>query len=275
MATWDELGGLALARQFPEEGDRDEAAVVATLRAVGPVQSQTARSPFLGLGARLPGLTHAAVTAAYESFGIVRGSTVRGTVHTAVPEQFVLLEQATRIGQLNNWLRTLRLEPAAVHDLWAATEDFARDEWRTPAELLDHLKSWVSAHGGVTPESLDLGLGRYLAFGHGGLVRRPLKGRWDGQGAPAYRTATALVPALADPQPLDALVRVHLAAHGPASRYDLAWWSGLNLTVVDEVLARLDLPSVTGPDGRAYVDLPAAPRRATSPACASCPSSTR
>ncbi len=263
-ATWDELGAAALARQFlDDEPLADAGAVAVAVRRIGPIQSQTARSPFLGLGARFPGTTHAAVTEAYEDFAIVRGSTVRGTVHTTVPDQHALLEVATRRGQRANWVRFLKLDDAAVDDLWTATEAFARDEWRTPAELLDNVKEWSAARGGVSGEALDGGLGRYLGFGHGGLIRRPLKGGWEGQGAPGYRTASALLgdrrAVLSDPGALDDLVRVHLAAHGPASRHDLAWWAGLTLGAVDEVLARLDLESVTGPDGRAYLDLPDPP----------------
>jgi len=262
--TWEELGAAALSRQFPDVAGRDPAAVPEMLRRVGPVQSQTARSPFIGLAARFPGITHEAVTAAYESFDIVRGSTIRGTVHTCVAEHHPLLEVATRAGQRNSWLRTLGLDGGAIEQLWGSLEDHARDEWRTPAELLDHLKSWVSGHGGVDGELLEHGLGRYLGFGHGGLVRRPLKGGWEAQGAPGYRTAAALLPgeraaALADPHALDELFRVHVHAHGPSSRQDLAWWSGLGLTRVDEVLERLALAAVAGPDDHHYVDLPGSP----------------
>ena len=42
----------------PEVEGRDAAAVAEAVRRVGPIQSQTARSPFLGLAARLPGVTH-------------------------------------------------------------------------------------------------------------------------------------------------------------------------------------------------------------------------
>ena len=112
-------------------------------------------------------------------------------------------------------------------------------------------------------ETLDNGMGRYLGFGHGGLVRRPLKGGWEGQGAPGYRTAAAILgdrsAVLTDPHSLDTLFQTHLAAHGPASRNDLAWWSGLTLGAVDEALARLGLDAVAGPDGRDYVDLPSPP----------------
>ena len=261
MATWDELGAAALARQFPDlPAPVDAAGVAEAVRRIGPIQSQTARSPFLGLAARLPGVTHETITAAYEELAIVRGSTIRGTVHTTTPGQHPLLEVATRRGLRANYLRVLKIHDPLVDDLWASIEDLARDEWRTPAELLAHLQEWVPAHGGVPAQALEQGMGRYLGFGHGGLIRRPVKGGWEGQGAPAYRTASAVLgdrtQVLRDPHALDDLFRVHLAAHGPASRHDLAWWTNLRLGDVDAALERLGLPSETGPDGREYVDLP-------------------
>jgi hypothetical protein len=262
--SWEELGALALARQFPGgNGTGDAVDVADAVRLTGPIQSQTARSPFLGLAARSPGVTHEAITSAYEDFRIVRGSTIRGTVHTTVPEHHPLLEVATRRGLRANFVGVLKIDDGLVEDLWDSIEDLAREEWRTPAELLAHVQQWTPAHGGIVPEALEAGVGRYLGFAHGGLIRRPLKGDWEGQGAPGYRTASALLgdrrAVLGDPRALDDLFRVHLAAHGPASRHDLRWWSGQRLGVVDEALDRLALSSVTGPDGREYVDLPDAP----------------
>ena len=242
--TWDELAGRARARQLPAEGP---GGVVGMLEAIGPIQSQTARSPFLALAARFPGVTHEQLTAAYESFDVVRGSTLRGTVHTCTARQHPALDAGTRVGQRRLWARMLRLDDDRLDELWAGIEEFARDEWRTPDQLSAHVAEVV----GTEPPT------RYLAFGHGGLVRRPVRGSWSGQSAPAYRTASALIPS--GPASLDDLVRLHLRSHGPASRHDIAWWSGLGLRVVDEALYRLGLPREEGPDGRQYVDLPGAP----------------
>ncbi|WP_374455870.1 DNA glycosylase AlkZ-like family protein [Nocardioides sp.] len=247
--SWDDLAAAALARQFPDPAPD----VAGRLTQVGPVQSQTARSPFLGLAARFPGTTRAEVEAAYESSAIVRGSTIRGTVHTATPEQYAALGAATRVGQRTLWQRLLKLERSGLDDLWAATERFAA-EWRTTDQLQEHLHHWLLEHEGHDDVTGNAA-GRYLAFGHGGLVRRPVNGDWSGQGAPEYRT---LAPAAA--ATLTDAVRVHLRSHGPASRHDVAWWSGLGLRVVDELLADLgDLTSDLGPDGRTYVALPDAP----------------
>jgi hypothetical protein len=176
-------------------------------------------------------------------------------VHTATPGQYAALGAATRVGQRTLWQRMLRLEHSSLEDLWTATEEYAAS-WRTTDDLEDHLHRWLLAHEGrddVTGQQA----GRYLAFGHGGLVRRPVNGDWAGQGAPEYRTLPGAAASIAD------AITLHLRSHGPASRHDLAWWSGLGLRVVDEHLAvleqRLGLVAHEGPDGRTYLDLPDPP----------------
>jgi Winged helix DNA-binding domain len=257
---WDELCALSLGRQFPDVGQPGPDTVVETVRRIGPIQSQTARSPYVALGARLPGVTHEAVTAAYESWGIVRGSTIRGTVHTSTADHHAVLDATTRVGQRAIWVRQLKLRHSDVEDLWRATEHFATDAWRTPDELTDHLRGWLREQDEEIPEVIDRGLGRYLTFGHGGLLRRPLTGPWSGQGAPGYRAAAALLPGREAPQ--DALleaVRLHVASYGPAGRRDVAWWSGLGLRQVDSLLDRLDLVWTNGPRGVSCADVRDAP----------------
>lgn len=262
MLTWEELGARSLARQFPPVEGRDVAAVVEVLHRAGPVQSQTARSPYLGLAARLPGVERDTISAAYESHQIVRGSNLRGTVHTSTAADHELLEVATRVGQRAMYARSWRLREHTIEEAWAAIEEFAHDDWHTADALQDFFAGWLAqhepGHDGVVQQG-----GRYLTYGHGGLVRRPLTGGWEGQGRAGYRTATSILgdreAALHDTDgSLDALVRRHLSCHGPSSRQDLAWWSGLGLRVVDATLTRLapGLATDHGPDGRTYYDLP-------------------
>ncbi|MEO5663976.1 MAG: crosslink repair DNA glycosylase YcaQ family protein [Nocardioides sp.] len=244
----EDLAALSMGRQFPYGVD----AVVDLVSATGPVQSQTARSPFIGLAARRPGTTFDEVSAAYELGEIVRGSTIRGTVHTATPQQYAALGAATRVGQRTLWQRLLKLEQGNLDELWAATEEFA-DDWRTPDELEQHLYDWLVEHEGRNPLE-GQPIGRYLTFGHGGLVRRPVTGSWAGQGAPVYRT----LPPAGPVRPVDA-VALHVRCHGPVSRHDIAWWSGLGLRVVDAAIESLGLVGVAGPAGRSYVDVPSPP----------------
>lgn len=263
--TWEDLAGLALARQFPDEPGRDVEAVAATLDRIGPIQSQTARSPYLALAARLPGVELETIGAAYEAHAIVRGSTLRGTVHTGTATDHPLLDAVTRIGSRTLWARTLRLVDRSLDEVWAEVEAFAAPGWRTPAELFEHLAGWIAARDPAATPRLDNQAGRYFAFGHGGLLRRPLTGGWEGQGAPGYRTAAAVLGDarlrgdlyLDDATTMARAVRRHLTAHGPASRQDIAWWAGVGLRPVDAALDRLagELTAGTGPDGRVYVDL--------------------
>lgn len=269
--TLEQLRRLSLARQLPRVRGRGVPAVVETIGRAGPMQTQTARSAFLGLAARLPGVTHATVTEAYERRDLVRGSTLRGTVHTCTPEQHVWLDRATRVGQRPIWLRTLGLDSQALGPLWSSIEDFASPCWRDVDALGGHLRGWLAEHGHRLTDQRGRPLGRYLAFGHGGLVRRPLSGGWEGQGKAEYRWVGAALEEVAHPaapllalaraseheEAMDAVVRLHLRSHGPATRHDVSWWSGLGLREVDAALARLR-PALTcrpGPDGLDYWDL--------------------
>lgn len=269
MLTWADLAARTLARQFPAELEPGDVAGLIDL--VGPIQSQTARSVFIGSAARLPGVTRQQITDAYTSGAIVRGSTLRGTVHTSTAALHPLLEVATRLGQRTLWHRTLKLSDTTLEHVWAAIEAYAEHQWRTPAELAAHLLDWLQRNDPASAPRFAGTQGRYFAFGHGGLVRRPIRGDWTGQAAPEYRTAAAVLAdtahrtaALNAPDAaVAALFRHQLAAAGPLSRHDLAWWSGLGLTRVDAALASLDLTTNEGPDGRVYHDLPDAPPPAT------------
>ncbi|CAB4925202.1 unannotated protein [freshwater metagenome] len=250
MLGWDDLAGASLARQFPD----GPGTVAARVDAIGDLQTQTARSAFIGLGARFPGTTHAEVSEAYDAGAIVRGSTIRGTVHTASPRAYTVLAEATRVGQHPRWARMLGITDEQLATLWASIEDFAR-EWRTTEELRAHVDGWLGRHAPGSLDAAAAGPGRYLGFAHGALVRKPASGeKWEGQGKPVYATFDRTGHAtIAD------VVRLHLAAHGPSSRQDVAWWSGMPSAAVEGGLSRLDVVEDEGPDGRAYVDLADAP----------------
>ncbi len=148
-----------------------------------------------------------------------------------------------------------------LEDLRTSTESFATDAWRSAGERVDHLEGLLRGHGAVeTADRLASQQGgRHLAFSHGGLIRRPTSGSWSGQGRPGYHAADAVVDR--PTATVDDAIALHVRCHGPVSRHDIAWWSGLGLRVVDEALDRLGLVAEPepGPDGRTYVDVPDAP----------------
>lgn len=256
--SWAELARRSLARQFPAADSVPE-----LVRRIGPIQAQAARAPFLGIAARMAAADHAAITTAYEDLELVRGSSIRGTVHTCAAEQHPILDVLTRLGIGSRWVQYIAFSRAVPEQLWAALDEYASPAWRTPDELRAFMRHWLLDHD--SPEAaaaVDNTVGRHLAFAHGSMVRRPLKGGWEGQGAPGYRTATALLGDrsewYADPdRAVREAVRLHLRSHGPASRYDIAWWAGIGLQRVDRALADLvaELVPYAGPDDRIYHDL--------------------
>lgn len=52
----------------------------------------------------------------------MRGSNIRGTVHTSTPDDHPLLEVATRAGQRALWARMLKLDAATLEQVWSGIE---------------------------------------------------------------------------------------------------------------------------------------------------------
>jgi hypothetical protein len=262
--TWDSLRRATLERQFPSIRGRRAKSVAELIGRVGPIQSQVARSPFVTVASRLPGAAYADIVAACESYDVVRGSNLRGTVHTCVRDQHPILDTITRRTLANLWRRGLKLDRVDVDEVRAAMEQFATGEWRSPEQLRDHLTRWLTQHESAASVEASSGQGRVMAHVHSALIRRPLADRaWDRQARPGYRLAAEVLGEprsgwLDDPDgALVALTRIHLAAFGPANRRDIAWWSGEGLRNVDQALARLgdEITAQPGPNGQPYYDL--------------------
>lgn len=247
VLTWEDLAGHALARQF---GVR--VLDGGTVGAAGPMQTQTARAAFLALATRSE-MAYDDLTQAYRDGRLVRGSNIRGTVHTLTPAQQRVLDAVSRIGLRRSWQRWLGLED--VEALWKAVDDFAA-QWRTPAEVAEFTTRWLVAHG-LDAAIMTQPQGRFLSLSIG-LVRMPANGDWAGQGAPLYRSARVHtgLPLPTPDRAVEQAIELHVRAHGPSSREDIAWWSGLPQRVVTAGIERLSLVSYDGPLGRAYVDLP-------------------
>ncbi len=274
--SWHDLALATLARQFPAWAAGTDRAgptgvddVVRLVGQVGPIQTQVARAAYGAVWSRLPGTPGAVIEQAYESFRLVRGSNLRTTVHTCTREQHAVLDAVTRRATEPIWRRALRLRRVGVADVRQAMTEAARDDWLTQPQLRAHLVDWLAAND--SPEAAasadTAGMGRAMAHIHGGLVRRPLGGTWHSQATPGYRSAVEVLgegrdDVVADPQAaLVALTRIHLAAFGPSSRRDLAWFTGDGLRNLDAALACLadELTVRPGPGGLDYYDLLGAP----------------
>jgi hypothetical protein len=259
--TWDELTALTLPRLFPRVRGRATRQVVDLIGRLGPIQSQSARAPYLSMAARLPGVTKRALDSAHEALSLVRSTSLRGTVHTSTREQHALLAAVATPTFVPAMRRLMGLDDAAIAGLRSEIERLAADGWTPHAVLMEGVVDWLRSRGlDRAIASLDRPGGRYVARTHPAMLRRPPPGgRWDSQVEVLYQTAgVAIHEHPLDPQAsLVALVRHHIAAAGPVTRRDLAWWSGVRLGQVDAALTALadELTSRPGPNGLQYVDL--------------------
>jgi hypothetical protein len=237
----ESLRWRSLARQFPAIRGRDSGAVAELVSRVGPVQSQVPRAPFAGIAARLPGVGYDAIAAAFDDFRVIKNSTLRVTVHSVVREQFAAVESVAVRTRRGSVAAHLKVGPAGVDELWAETERYAQD-WRDRTDLVRHARTWLSERGhDFAAARLDSAQGANYVWGYPPILRRPADGRWERRTDTSHRAVRGLVPLprLEPDAALVELVRIHLGAYGPATRRDIAWWSGENLTRVDAALATL------------------------------------
>ncbi len=263
--TWETLGAETLRRQFPRVRGRGEAAVVETVRRIGAIQAQSARAPFLGVAARLPGASYDTVTAAHESLGLVRSTSLRGTVHTSTRAEHAVLSPVAARALAPLWRRTLLLDDTELADFRAELEEQTAAGWATHDALETHMRGWLGARGKRdSATATGQQIGRYAFRGHPAMLRRPRSGGWASQAEVVYRAARFELgeEAMDAQQALVALVRSHLGSAGPLTRQDLAWWSGAGLRQVDAAVEALGEEVVVrpGPDGHSFLDLADPPR---------------
>ena len=260
----DQLRMRTLRRQFPTIPGYGPSAILDLFQRLGPIQSQVARAPFLTISSRLPGATYDTVCELFESHQLVKTSTIRGTVHSSVPEQFALLDavaRRTRGAQLRNVLKLRQVTP---EQLAAETEAFASTDWRPRSEIVAHARAWLAEREtGDAAKGSDL-LSDSLLWGHSGLLRRPPDTRWEKRTDVFHQRARSLLPGLPEwdfEEALTELVRVHLGSYAPALREDLAFFLGAGLGAVDHALRRLgdEIVHLSGPNDEDYLDLTDAP----------------
>jgi hypothetical protein len=262
--TKERLTEIALGRQFPAIGGRGSTSVLELFRRLGPVQSQVPRAPFLAVSSRLPGVSYATMAQLFDTYQLIKTTSLRGTVHTTVAAQYPAVNAVARrtwTGPANNLLRLSRV---SITDVWDELERHAAT-WKARSSIVDHGRSWIATH--ESPDSariVDSGAGSNYLWGNSGMLRRPADGRWDRRTDNEHRTVRSFLdlPTLTPADALTELVRVHLGSYGPATRRDIAWWSGENLTLVDAAVDRLgdEVVRVEGVDGSTYLDLADPPR---------------
>jgi hypothetical protein len=224
--------------------ERARIAPAEAIRRLTPLQGQEPRAPFFALAARLEGFTRGALEAAIDAGDVVKTTIMRLTLHLAAAEDYPAFHQLARQAKL----RSLRKQYAHL-DLEAVTDELRG--WMARPRTNVEIRERVCALDGVPEDqwSSVLLLRTLLP-----LVQLPPGGHWSDP-----RRASFVADPRPEPSPADAAVRVlerYLAAFGPASRRDVASWSGTAQRDFAPAFERLELVSHRDEKGTELLDLP-------------------
>jgi len=242
-----ELNRALLARQMLLE--RADASLPAALERMAGLQAQYAPAMYIGLWSRLRNFTRDQLTSSLGEHDAVQGTLMRVTIHLVSAGDYRPFAVAVREPRRKLWLRGQARRFG--HD---------EDDLVAAARLLRH-----RLHDGpIRRKEMDEILGRPLAAGVGlwlDLVRVPPSGTWERRRADLYAAADDWLEPVDVPgeEAVEHLVRRYLGGFGPATKADVASWSGLPVGEVSGVLDRLDLCRFRSETGEALFDLPGAP----------------
>lgn len=244
------LNRALLARQLLLE--RSRLSLTDALEAVGGLQTQYAPAGYVGLWSRLEDFRRPALTAALEDRSVIQATVMRATIHMVSGRDYWPFALATRPSR-EQWYRR-----AAATQLKGVDMDRAVQRVRT--ELQDGPRSHDELVASLASEGIPRTAWNGLAqLVH--LVRVPPSGTWEQRRANRYALAELWVgrPDLAEDEAVVHLVRRYLAGFGPASRADVASWTGLTATSLKPALAAIELRTFRDEDGRELIDLRDAP----------------
>ena len=242
--TLRDLNRATLARQLLLE--RRRLPVVRALERLAGLQAQWAPAPYVGLWTRVEGFRRATLERAVLREEAARAVLMRGTVHLVSRRDYGVFGSAVALAP---WISPQSAQLAdRVHD---SLLEYGREP-RTRAEVL----AWLRETHGIDH---DGGAGFWYALRTvGRLTHAPATGTWK---QPRETRYVLIDHEQVDLQPArEHLVRRYLGAFGPATRADIAEWSGLRVRDFEPALEALEpLRRFRDESGRELLDLPRAP----------------
>jgi hypothetical protein len=241
--TERELNRALLARQLLLE--RAKLPIQRALERVGGLQTQDAKSGYIGLWSRLEGFEREQLTRALERRQAVQATLMRVTIHTVSARDYPLLTEGVRVERRKSWAQghSRRMDvshiPAAAKRVRALLADGPR--WRK--ELVEELGLDGATWNGV---------GMWLD-----LVRVPPSGTWERPRGDLYATAESWLGATeaTEAEGRELVVRRYLGGFGPASLKDIANWAGLPPRSLAPTVERMNLRRFRAEDGTELFDL--------------------
>jgi hypothetical protein len=245
-----QLNRALLARQLLLE--RASSGIEAAVEQVGGLQTQNARSGYIGLWSRLAGLRRSHYTDALDERRLIQGWLMRVTIHTVSAADYwpmaIAVREARRRWWMRAWSRTVgEVDPQRAAD--AIAEELAGGPLRQR-----ELHARMAARG----FSKDVVNGAALWID---LVRVPPQGTWDRPRADNYGLAEQWIAPqeITEEAARERLLRQYLAAYGPAALADAAGWTGIPVAVLSPIVERMELRRFRDEAGRTLLDLPDAP----------------
>jgi hypothetical protein len=247
VLTLRELNRATLARQLLL--DRKRIGVVPAIERVAGLQAQWPPSPYVGLWSRLAGFKRETLERAIRNGEVVKPSVMRGTLHLVTARDYPVFWFALR--DMTDWYDETHLSHAQK-----AMKSLRALAGRGPLShntALEHLRERYG-HEEVEARRVFRALRR-----HAHLLHSPDSALWKSRPLGVFVQHPA-------PEPMDVLparvelVRRYLGAFGPASRADIADWSGLRVVDFSPALEALEpLRRFRDENGRELLDLPRAP----------------
>ena len=244
--TERELNRALLARQQLLE--RGTGTIPRTLERLGGLQTQHAPAGYLGLWSRLEGFRRDDLTRALERRAVVQAWMMRSTIHMASKADFWRFSAAVRRARRAAWERGFKRTEREARAAAVKVRRLLADGPRKRSEIV-----------GV------LGLDTAIWYGASlwvDLVRVPPSGTWEFPRADLFAVATDWLgdpPDVTEDEGVDHLTRRYLAAFGPASRADIASFTGLSPPTVAAALDRIGKRTFLDERGGELVDVPRAP----------------
>jgi uncharacterized protein YcaQ len=246
VLTERELNRALLARQLLLE--RPSGTIPRTLERLCGIQTQYAPAGYIGLWTRLDGFRRDDLTRALERKTVVQAWMMRSTIHMASKADFWRFCAAVRGARRATWQRGFK---RAAREASAAATKVRR----------------LLADGPRKRSEIVAALGLDTATWYGAclwvdLVRVPPSGTWEMPRADRYAVASDWLgdpPEVTEEEGVDHLVRRYLAAFGPASRADVASFTGLPPASIAAALDRIRIRRFQDEHGGELVDVPRAP----------------
>ena len=247
VLTQRELNRATLARQLLLQRKRLSAPAV--IEQLAGMQAQWPPAPYVGIWSRTTTFKRETLEQAVLAGRVVKSTLMRGTLHLVTRRDYPVFWAA--LHDIPSWP-----DSAAVADGVRIAPLIRELALAGPLRSQDALAYLEREHGFVDVHRMRV---LHVARLRSHVAHAPQTALWSSR-------PQGLFAPLAEPKPVEKLtaireiVRRYLAAFGPASRADIATWSGMRIADLAPALDALEpLRRFRDERGRELIDLPRAP----------------